>query len=260
MKKHFDIIKWASDSLLAQGYSLQHEPKIVVETPWSNVIRFSTLTDAIYLKQTPSSISLEPKIMQLLREQFHASVPIVIDINMNLYCFLMKDAGQVLRDYLKNQFTPGLLCQAVREFTTIQRAIENQLESFLTLGVPDWRLDTFPQLYHHLLAQESFLKADGMTVKELQLLHDLSPQISEQCALLSQCGILETFVQSDFHSNNILFDPHTQKLTFIDLGETVITHPLFSLHTFLRQAIIHHGIKECDKTYCKLQEAFFENW
>lgn len=67
-------------------------------------------------------------------------------------------------------------------------------------------------------------------------------------------------MQNDFHSNNILIDPNTKKITFIDLGETVITHPFFSLHTFLRQATINHGIQELDQTYNQLQNACFENW
>lgn len=260
MKDHSNIIKWAADSLKTKDYSLQSTPTVEVETPWSNVIRFSTSKGDIYLKQMPPSISLEPQIIQLLGEQFHASVPTIIDINIDLHCFLMKDAGQVLRRYLKNKFQPDLLCRAIMEFTTIQRATESQLDSFLALGVPDWRLDTFPKLYNDVLAQEEFLKADGMTDKELQLLHDLGFQISEQCKLLSKCGIQETLVQTDFHSNNILFDSHTQKITFIDLGETVITHPFFSLHTFLRQTIIHHGVKELDQIYYQLQEACFKNW
>jgi aminoglycoside phosphotransferase (APT) family kinase protein len=130
----------------------------------------------------------------------------------------------------------------------------------LILGVPDWRLDKFPKLYDHIIKQEEFLKADGMIDKELQILRDLSPQILEQCELLTKFQIPETLVQSDFHSNNILFDSNTQKMTFMDLGETVITHPFFSLHTFLRQAIIHHGVQERDQIYCQLQESCFENW
>ena len=259
MKDHSNIIKWAADSLMVKGYPLQSTPKIVVETPWSNVIRLSTSNGDIYLKQMPPSISLEPQIMQLLGKQFHASVPTVIDINIDLHCFLMKDAGQVMRGYLKNKFQPDLLCRAIMEFTTIQRAIESQLDSFLTLGVPDWRLDKFPKLYNDVLAQEGFLKADGMNDDELQLLQDLSSQIAEQCELLAKCGIPETLVQSDFHSNNILFDSHTQNITFIDLGEVVITHPFFSFHTFIRQTIIHHGVKELDQIHYQLQEACFKN-
>jgi len=49
-------------------------------------------------------------------------------------------------------------------------------------------------------------------------------------------------------------------MTLIDLGEIAIAHPFFSLHNFLLQATIHHGVKEIDQTYYQLQNACFENW
>lgn len=260
MKNHTDIIRWATDCLIAQGYCIQHPPHIVVETPWSTVIRFSTSKNDMYLKQMPASISLEPKVMQLLAAQCKACVPEVVAINEDLHCFLMKDAGETLREYLKTNFQPDLLNRAITEFTAIQRATENLLDSFLALGVPDWRLDKFPGLYDELITYEDFLKADGLTEKELQILQSLRPEILKQCELLSKYHIPETLVQSDFHSNNIVFHSGTQKLAYIDLGETVITHPFFSLHTFLRQAIIHHAVTEGDHIYLRLQDACFKNW
>ena len=82
------IINWATTSLASHGYTLQQAPEILIETPWSNVIRFSTSQHDIYLKQMPPDISLDPKIIQLLMDQCHASVPVVIDINEELHCFL----------------------------------------------------------------------------------------------------------------------------------------------------------------------------
>lgn len=260
MNTHTSIIKWATDCLIAKGYSLQHPPEILLETPWSTVIRFSTSQYDVYLKKMPPAISLDPKIIQLLTNKCQASVPVVISINDSLHCFLMKDAGLNLRAYLKSEFQPDLLCQAIKAFTTIQRSTENHIESFLALGVPDWRLDKFSKVYDHIIKQADFLKADGMTDNELKILQDLSPNVAEQCVLLSQYQIPETLVQPDFNSNNILFDPGTKKMTLIDLGETVISHPFFSLHNFLYQATIHHGVKEGDQIWHQLQNACFENW
>lgn len=73
--------------------------------------------------------------------------------------------------------------------------------------------------------------------------------IVQQFELLGQYAIPQTIVQTDFHTNNILIHSKTKTLTFIDLGEVIITNPLFSLHGFLRQAITHHNIKEQDKIY-----------
>ena len=260
MKNHTHILEWATHCLRSKGYLLVHAAEIMLETPWSNVIRSSTSTGSVYLKQPAPSIAQEANIMQLLAEQFHASVPMVIASNDELHCFLMSDAGQSLREYLKTAWQPDLLCQAIRQFTAMQRSVESDIESLLALGVLDWRLDKLPQLYEQMISQGEFLKTEGITNKELQTLRDLSPQIAEEIESLSQYQLPETIVQSDFHTNNILIQSHTQKLTFIDLGEVVITHPFFSLHTFLRQAIIHHGVKEGDQTYHQLQDTCLEHW
>lgn len=260
MNSQIYILKWGTDCLVSNGYSLEHSPEIVLTTPWSTVIRFSTSTGDVYLKQTAPSISLEPKIIRLLSEQFHARVPVVIAINDDLHCFLMKDAGKSLRETLKAEFRPDLLCQAIKQYAVIQRSTEDHIETFLKLGVPDWRLGKLPILYDQIINQTDFLKAEGITDKELQILQALSPQFSAQCALLSNYGIPETLGHHDFHDNNILIDQHTKRMTFVDLGETAIIHPFFSLYTCLRQSITHHGVKEADQTYRKLQDACFETW
>ena len=121
----------------------------------------------LYLfKQTPPSLFLEPKIMQILASQYHAGVPYVIASNEQLHCFLMNDAGQTLRGYLKANFQVDLLCQPFRQFTTMQRSTEAHLSPFLALGVPDWRLEKLPLHYEKLIYQVELLKAEGMTDKE----------------------------------------------------------------------------------------------
>ncbi|RUR06905.1 hypothetical protein ELY15_12735 [Legionella sp. km772] len=59
---------------------------------------------------------------------------------------------------------------------------------------------------------------------------------------------------------NTFFSSKNPRLYHIDLGETVITHPFFSLHNFLRQAHIHHGVKEGEACYHQLQAACLVNW
>ena len=254
------IINWATDALVSHGYTIQQAPEVLIETPWSNIIRFSTLQHDVYLKQMPSDISLDPQIIRCLMDQCHASVPVVIDINEDLHCFLMKDAGLNLRAYLKNEFHLDLLIQAIREFTGIQRSTETHIQSLIVLGVPDYRSDKFSKVYDQIINQADFLKADGMTDDELKILRDLSPNVAEQYALLSEYQIPETLVQLDFNTNNMLFNPITKKMTLIDLGEVVISHPFFSLHNFLYTTTVHHGIKEGDQTYRQLQNACFEKW
>jgi hypothetical protein len=165
MKNHISIIKWATDYLSSKGYSLQHLPEIMLETPWSNVIRFLTSKGCIYLKQPAPLLSQEAKIIRLLAEQFQASVPHVIAVNDDLHCFLMEDAGQNLRACLKTKFKPELLYQSIKQFTAIQRTTENAIEPFLALDIPDWRLHKIPGSYNEIINQSAFLKAEGITAK-----------------------------------------------------------------------------------------------
>jgi hypothetical protein len=260
MNNETQILKWGTDYLVANGYAIEKHPEILLSTPWSTVFRFSTSIGNVYLKETAPAISSEPQIFQLLSEQFHASVPVVIASNDELHCFLTQDAGKTLRETLKVDFKPELLCEAIKQFAAMQRSTEDSIEAFLQLGVQDWRLDKLPILYDQMISQTDFLKTEGLTVKELQILQGLSTQFTAQCTLLSKYGIPETFGIHDFHDNNILIDPSTKKLTFLDFGEANFFHPFFSLYTCLLQSIKHHGVKESDQTYQKLQDACFENW
>lgn len=262
MNNLLPLFKWGTDCLVSNGYSIEHSPEIVLSTPWSHVIRFATSTENFYLKQTPPSLFLsnEPKIIRLLSSQFHANVPDVIEINNDLHCFLMRDAGISLRQTLKTNFNLALLCQAIKQYAAIQRRAEDCIARFLKLGVPDWRLNQLPFLYDHMLKQTAFLKAEGLTDKELQTLHSLSSKFSAQCKLLASFRIHETIGYHDFHDKNVLLDPNTKRMTFVDWGETAIIHPFFSLHTSLEQSITHHGVTEDDSIYQQLQDACLENW
>jgi len=262
MENILKIIKWAEELLLSKGYTINNPPDHILTTPWSRVIRFLTSEGYFYLKQTVPTLSLEPVIIQTLHDTFRANVPILVSVNKDLNCFLMKDAGHSLRDSLKRHFEVDLLCEGIKKYTDIQSAAVVYVNIFIEIGVPDWRLEKLPDLYKQLIAQSDFLKEDGMTNDDLKILHELHPKLSTFCKLLSQYKIPETLDHCDFHENNILIENtnNSQNMTIIDWGETVITHPFFSLLRCLDQAVIHHKLTDTSSQYLELQEACLENW
>ena len=174
-----EIIQWACTYLSSHGYTLKNNlPENVQNTPWSYVIRFATTDGYIYLKQTPELLGLEASIIQILHDQFHASVPKVIAQNAELNCFLMKDAGKSLREILKQKFDETLLFKAIDQFTSLQLAVADHVDVFLDIGVPDWRLDKLPDLYKELLSKNELLIADGLSEIEINELENLLPQVS----------------------------------------------------------------------------------
>ena len=258
---HKEVNEWACTTLLAHGYifkTMQSEE--VQKTPWSCVERFITDQGLIYLKQTPSLLALEAPITQVLYTQFQSPVPEVIAYNSQLNSFLMKDAGSSLRALLKRNFDVTLLCKAIETFTALQITVVDHIDIFLELGVPDWRLDRFTDLYRKLLAQKDLLKADGVTEREFDELELLQSKLICLCKQLSSYSIPSTLVQPDFHDNNTLINPASQKITLIDLGEVVIAHPFFSLINCLYQAKKHHGLTDKDDAYQALIDASLKSY
>lgn len=256
-----NIIKWCHRCLSSQGYTLKKNlPETVVNTPWSSVTRFDTTDGYIYLKHTPEHIALEARIIQTLHDQFHISVPEVIEHNADLNCFLMKDAGQSLRAILKNKFDTKLFCKAIHQFTSMQLSVADHTQVFLDIGVPDWRLDKLPDLYKQLLTQKEILIADGLSENEINQLEALLPTVAHLCQKLSDYAIKQSIVQPDFSDNNTLIADKSSVISIIDLGEIAISHPFFSLLNCLYVAKKHHQLTDNDDRYLKLQDACLENY
>ncbi|MCX7121742.1 MAG: aminoglycoside phosphotransferase family protein [Gammaproteobacteria bacterium] len=255
------ITQWGFSTLSSLGYTLKNNiVEIVQNTPWSQVVRFATSDGYIYLKHMPEMIALEPTIIQLLHDQFHAAVPDIIVANSELNCFLMKDAGIPLRTILKKQFDAELLFKAIDQFTSLQLTVSDHVDILLKIGVPDYRLDKLPYLYKQLLLQKELLTVDGLSEKEIDELESLTPTIFNLCQKLSCYCIKQTLVQPDFHDNNTLIDDATKKLTIIDLGEIVISHPFFSLVNFMHQMKKHYALKESDAAYQDIKNVCPKNF
>lgn len=251
-----DALEWAMTAL--QQTKLNTE--IVVQTPWSSVIRINTGDELFYLKTTPALIALESKIIQLLHDQFHAPVPTVIAHNPELHCFLMKDAGTSLRGILKKKFDIDLLCKAVKQFTALQITVANHVDNFINIGVPDWRLNKMPDLYRQVILKKDLLMADGLSELEVNELEKLHPKITGLCQKLSGYAIKQTIVQPDFNDNNTLIDDQSKAITIIDLGEISISHPFFSLLNCLYQVRKHYLLTEVDHDYLHIKHACLKNY
>ena len=252
-------ILWAINILNDKGYHIHSDiPDIVQDNPWSVVYQFKTDQGFIFLKKTPPSLSIEPEVINVLHREFQANVPVIIAGNQDQHCFLMEDAGIRLNDYFKQVFKSDILIQAIKDYTRLQKAASNKVEQFLNLGVPDWRLDKLPKLYHDLIAQKILLIDDGLSGDELIELNKLEPKFYSICEQLSLYKIKETFSHGDFHDKNILINAATNKITLIDLGEVVITHPFFSFLNCLYRAKENFSLSV--EEYHQLQLVCFEPW
>lgn len=257
MNKYDLYINWAKESLNCEIDCTE----IIVDTPWSVVIKLQTKKSLFYLKRTPQKFSHEPDIINTLRKNFNASVPNIVKINREMNCFIMKDAGISLRTILKAHFETDMLSVPIEQYTYMQLDVMEHVELLLDIGVPDWRTNKLAERFKEkIIDNKDLLMADSASKEDLDNIEVFLPKISDLCGMLSAYEINDTIVQIDFNDNNILFDMNTGVYTLVDLGEIVISHPFFSLQNCLRQIHKHYNLNHNDTRFKCIKNALLKNY
>ena len=257
-KGHAEIIEWAKKAL--------HQPEIkssvVVDTPWSSVLKIHTSERSVYLKQTPPDLFIEVDIINICREQCKiTNIPEVIASNKDLHCFLMEECGDAsLRTLFNGHLEIDLLVKGLQIYKEIQRATAPYLDAFLQTGVPDWRLEKFPALFQGFVGDETFLQAHGLEAAQIKTLQGAIKYIEALCQEFSIYDIPECLSHSDFHDNNMIYSKATKEICIVDLGETSITHPFFSLAAGIKTTCDRYQLEVGYSDYQKLYDTCFEGW
>ena len=250
---------WARQYVLERGIAKElSEPEIVMSTPWSEVVRFHTDKGAIYLKTTPERLALEAPIIEVMQSEYACHVPTIVGVNAPLHSFLMKGAGVTLRSRLKSNFDTSMACQGIQLFSQWQMDVAHQLSPLLNLGVPDWRLENMPSIFEEFLLNQVFWEAIAIDEELHHLLMAVVPAIQALCEKLQSYNIPPSFVQPDCNDKNLLIDPSTQKITLIDVGEIVISHPLFSVINYLYVLEKHHRVSFSEVVYAAIRTSALE--
>lgn len=245
-----EIQKWADNVLKGQGYLIEDNFESVRAMPWSHVYRILTSKGYVYLKQTAPNFSREGRVLTYLLQQKFRSLPSVIAMNDSLNCFLMLDAGNTLRSVLKDSYQKEWPLKALKTYALLQHQSIEYVQKLKSLGLEDCCLSKLPKLYQYLLDKKNFLKVDGLESIEIQELENLYPKFVEICQKIAHYNIPETLEHGDFHDHNILI--HQEKITISDWGDAVISHPFFSLASFLDSAGRNHNIVSDSEIYKKL--------
>lgn len=255
------IITWAKNTLKITDDKTFGSSKAIVKTPWSNVLEINTGDEIVYLKKTPTDLFLEAEIIKLLCASGIKTIPQIIDDNKNEHCFLMTKCGDVtLRDYFDGNLQIDVLKQAIVSYKKLQQSTVKCVDELLAIGVPDWRLDKFPGLYDELIGDTEYLDDNNVNLEQQKQLHQYKDIVKHLCSELATFGIAETLNHSDFHDNNILYDRTNKTTAIIDLGETAINHPLFSLHACIEAVKNRYKLAEDSAEYKLLQQCAFDGF
>lgn len=256
------MIAWAKKELQIKHEKAFSGSKVIVKTPWSSVLEINTGTELFYLKQTPQDLFLEAEIAKLLHDKCGITdIPEMIASNPDCHCFIMKKCGDLtLRDYFAGNLNFELLIQSIDGYKKLQKATIDVVDDLIALGVPDWRLDKFPALYDKLISNANFLKENGLVSNQQSKLHSYSHRVKELCDQLASYAIPECLNHSDFHDNNILYDKTSKSTAIIDLGETAINHPFFSIIACLGAAKNRYALSDESENHKSLEDNALSGW
>lgn len=253
------MIQWAQQVLEVAHHKTYDNIETITKTPWSTVLKLGSSSPYVYLKQTPKELFLETEIINLLRKKCNVSnIPEIIAKNEELHCFLLKDCGDSsLREHFNGNLQLEIFEKGLKPYKALQKLTTNHIDEFLALGVPDWRLDKFPELYQKLMDIE-WLSTLGLAEAEVKKLGKSCPTVIALCRRLSEYALPDCLSHSDFHDGNMLYLIKTQEVSIIDLGETAINHPFFSLATCFHKVTSHYGLTKESKAYLALKQICFE--
>jgi len=251
-------VTWAQEFLERTGYSLEGEPQLIHDLPWSKVFCFHTAYGQIYLKIPAEVFAHESVLFNFLSKEGILHIPKIISYNPSLKCFLMKDAGNPLRENLKKNFDLLLTSHTLRTYANIQVICIDYVDQLLNVGVNDWRLAKLPSLYNTFITNHTLFESEGLNYDEIKQLENLSGTFQILCERLSALGIPETLEQGDFHDNNILV--RDQEVTISDFGDASISHPFFSIISFLDSLQRNHSFNKQDPNYIILRNCYLQKW
>lgn len=238
-------LTWAIQVLTQRGEKLSAEPIAIRAMPWSQVILFETDQGRYFLKAMAAPFAYEPLLLIYFNRHHFAHVPQLVAANAEMHCFLMQDAGTNLREKLKVQYDVPLVAQALQDYATLQVACVSHVEQLLSCGLADYRLEQLPAHFARLLSQHrDIIIADGLSLAELSALQQIKAVFERLCQQLVALGIPATLEHGDFHDNNLLLKGN--RITIHDFGDACLSHPFFSIASFLHSASRHHPLSSID--------------
>lgn len=205
--------------------------------PWSTVLTVPTDGGLLYFKATAPYLSYEPALTDFLFSTRPDVTPDLLAIDQMRGWMLMRDSGTPLRTFIKAEKSVDRWREIMPLYVGLQKELTHRIDDMLSLGVPDRRLDSLPEMFSRLVGDKASLLVDqpeSITSDEYRRLQASVGEFEKMCLALNSFGIPATLHHDDFHDGNLFIQ--NERVIFTDWGECAITHPFFTLVVMLRGA------------------------
>jgi hypothetical protein len=229
--------------------------------PWSTVLRVPTVNGLFYFKATAPALAHEPALTDYLARLRPEILPDVLAVDLQRGWMLMCDSGTPLRALIKSDQSLARWRDILPLYVGLQKDLMAHVEQILTLGVLDRRLETLPDQFERLVADERSMlisHADGLSDDEYRRLKASVKDFERLCLELASAGIPATIHHDDFHDGNVFLQ--AGRVCFTDWGESAVTHPFFTLVVLLRGASNSLDLPSDAPELMQLRDWYLDQW
>lgn len=245
----------AVDRVTAELWIRSHvEPTGPIELthvrPWAQVLRVPVAGGVVWFKACGAVQAFEPRMTAGLAARWPGLLAEVLGHDEERAWLLTADAGTPLGVY-GNPPEPWL--ELLPRYAELQRGEAAHASDHLAGGVPDLRVETFPERYDDLLTSELPLDPD-----EMEALRAFAPRFAELSAELAATGMPASVQHDDLHQANV-YD-RDGVLRVLDWGDSSVSHPFGSLIVTFRFLEEATGLGPDDPWFGRLRAAYLEPW
>jgi hypothetical protein len=219
---------------------------------WSTVLRVPTADGDFFFKAVAPVHRFEAALTARLAELQPGRVTEVVDVDPERGWFLMRDAGERLRERIEMRDDLHHWELVLPEYARLQIEVAPHADEFLALGVPDERVAVLPDLFRELLATGPH----GLTDEEHRQALAAVPRFEKMCLALAEDGLAETIQHDDLHDGQV-FVRDGSYLVF-DWGDSCVSHPLLSLTVTLRSIAWRFELEPGGPELRRLRDIYLE--
>jgi hypothetical protein len=251
-------IGWAERSLAERDVEIEGRPEQFHIRPWSTVIRLATNRGAVFFKAIWPPEKREAAITEALARWRPKDVAAVLAADRTRGWLLLDDAGEKLRTIIKKDTDIRRWRTVLPQYAELQLAVAKHANQLLELGAPDRRAASLAIQYERLLKDRHLLQIGvkrGLTESQYRKLVDFVPQVREWSAYVSGT-VPETIQHDDLHDGQVFVKDGRYRI--LDWGDTVVSHPFYSLTVALRSIAQTFKLKDDALELRRLTDLYLE--
>lgn len=236
---------WAREHAARAGLLPNGSLEQVHAAPWSVVLRLPVEGGSVYFKETAPGVRHEVGVSALLARLQPGRVLPVLAVDAERRWMLMPDAGPTLRSTIRTDRDLTHWDRVLRQYAELQIELAGHVDELLGAGVPDRRLERFPDLVAGVLDDVPSLligKDKGLSRDEYERAVALMPTVRDLSLRLASLGIPPSIHHGDLHDGNVFYDG--SRYLIFDWSDSVITHPFVSLRTAMVSVCISFELEE----------------